>query len=181
VILLRIILEGDPLFLIRRPGAIAVAFATASQLVLGLGLPSLPLAPTAWGYYSTVIQKKTYRNFTFTSREIARCVAVTPGLKCEIHKLASATRTIQLDLGLSRAAVAARLQISSAATQSVSVKCTSGNLRAGEALVAYSVGTRYTYKIERHMTSPPYDYVIATSRLLSAFDPSPAGISCRVL
>jgi len=154
--------------------------ALASELGVG-PVVAPPPAPAAVGYYSTVVQKKIYQHFTFTSKEIARCAAVTPGLTCTIHKTASATRTIQLDLGLSRAAVAAHLQISSAATQSVSVQCTSGKLKAGQVLVAYSVGTRYTYKIERHMTSPPYDYVIGTSSLLSAFDPSPAGISCRVL
>ncbi|WP_196943025.1 hypothetical protein [Streptomyces sclerotialus] len=133
----------------------------------------------AVGNYSKVISKTSKKNYTNTKNEIARCTAQTKGMTCMINKTASATRTIDAGFGLSRDGVAASLNISKAKTQSVSVTC-SAKVSKGHSLVAYPIGTRYKYKIEKHITTP-LDYKAGTSGWKYAFDPAPAKVSCKVI
>lgn len=133
----------------------------------------------AVGHYSKLISKTSKKNYTNTKNEIARCTAQTQGMTCMINKTASATRTIDAGFGLSHDAVAASLNISKAKTQSVSVTC-SAKVGKGHSLVAYPIGTRYKYKIEKHITTP-LDYKAGTSGWKYAFDPAPAKVSCKVI
>ncbi|MEU4997838.1 hypothetical protein [Streptomyces sp. NPDC021622] len=132
----------------------------------------------AVGHYSKVIKKTATKNYTNTKNEIARCTAQSAGMTCTINKTASATRTIDAGFGMSRGAVAGSLNISSSKTQSVSVTC-SAPVKKGKSLVAYPIGTRYKYKIEKHITTP-LDYVAGTSGWKYAFNPSAAKVSCKV-
>ncbi|WP_157847691.1 hypothetical protein [Streptomyces violens] len=133
----------------------------------------------AVGHYSKLINKTAKKNYTNTKNEIARCTAQTKGMTCMINKTSSATRTIDAGFGLSRNGVAASLNISKAKTQSVSVTC-SAKVSKGHSLVAYPIGTRYKYKIEKHITTP-LDYKAGTSGWKYAFDPAPAKVSCKVI
>ncbi|MGW1793640.1 hypothetical protein ACWCO0_23125 [Streptomyces tubercidicus] len=130
------------------------------------------------GKYSKVIKKSHKGNYTNRKNEIARCTAQTKGMTCMINKTAAATRTIDAGFGLDRGGVAASLNISDAKTQSVSVICSSP-VKKGHSLVAYPIGTRYTYKIEKHITTP-IDYKAGTSGWKHAFNPAPAKVSCKV-
>jgi hypothetical protein len=76
---------------------------------------------------------------------------------------------------------AGQLGISSASTQSVSVTCSKSNVPKGKSLVANPVGTRYKYKIQRHMTGGGKDYVVGTTGRLYAFNPASARVNCRVI
>ncbi|MER5260012.1 MULTISPECIES: hypothetical protein [unclassified Streptomyces] len=132
----------------------------------------------AVGKYSKLINKSKQSNYTNSKDEIARCTAQTQGMTCMINKTASATRTIDAGFGLSRGAVAGSLNISQAKTQSVAVTCSSP-VKKGHSLVAYPIGTRYKYKIEKHITTP-LDYKAGTSGWKHAFNPAPAKVSCKV-
>jgi hypothetical protein len=132
----------------------------------------------AVGKYSKLINKSKQSNYTNQKDEIARCTAQTAGMTCMINKTASATRTIDAGFGLSRGAVAGSLNISQAKTQSVAVTCSSP-VKKGHSLVAYPIGTRYKYKIEKHITTP-LDYKAGTSGWKRAFNPAPAKVSCKV-
>lgn len=132
----------------------------------------------AVGKYSKLISKSKQTNYTNRKDEIARCTAQTKGMTCMINKTASATRTIDAGFGLSRGAVAGSLNISQAKTQSVAVTCSSP-VKKGHSLVAYPIGTRYKYKIEKHITTP-LDYKAGTSGWKHAFNPAPAKVSCKV-
>ncbi|WP_394437278.1 hypothetical protein [Streptomyces sp. SGAir0957] len=133
----------------------------------------------AVGHYSKLVQKTSKKNYTNTKNEIARCTAQTAGMTCMINKTASATRTIDAGFGMTYNGVASSLSISKAKTQSVSVTC-SAKVGKGHSLVAYPIGTRYKYKIEKHITTP-IDYKADTSGWKYAFDPSPAKVSCKVI
>lgn len=102
-------------------------------------------------------------------------------MNCGLTKGSSATRSIGLEFGATRSWAAGKLNLGSSATQSVSVTCSKQNVPAGKMLVAYPVGTRYKYKIERHMTSGAYDYVTGTSGWLYAFDPGSARVTCDIV
>lgn len=108
-------------------------------------------AVTALG---TVTQRKVVSssktsNYVDTSRQIARCTIATAGLSCSINRTASATRTVEVGLGMSRAAVASQLGFSSATSVSVGVTCSSGPMKKGQSLVAYSVGSGHKYRINK--------------------------------
>ncbi|MGW0737083.1 hypothetical protein [Streptomyces sp. NPDC002851] len=185
---IRIAGVGGALALVITAGA-TTAYASDSGPERGADRPSAVTATqssqqgdvttrAAVGRYSKVIKKTATKNYTNTKNEIARCTAQSAGMTCTINKTASATRTIDAGFGMSRGAVAGSLNISSAKTQSVSVTC-SAPVKKGKSLVAYPIGTRYKYKIEKHITTP-LDYVAGTSGWKYAFNPSAAKVSCKV-
>lgn len=136
--------------------------------------------------FGTVTQRKVVdqtstSKYVDRSREIARCSVATAGLSCSINKTSSATRTIDLALGISRASVASTLGISESNTVSVSVTCSSGALKKGQSLVANSMGTRYKYKVSKMVARSGVILSSETSGWLYAFNPSSSGISCRVV
>ncbi|HEU5223831.1 MAG TPA: hypothetical protein VFU07_09160 [Candidatus Lumbricidophila sp.] len=125
--------------------------------------------------YYDVVNQTTTPNYINYSNRLTYCMAVTAGQTCQISQTFSVTRTIGVDLGYSREGVAAELSISSAATASVSVTCTSPVLGAGQRFEAYPIGTRYSYQIKKWGTMQPVTY----SGWLTAFNPN-GGIACRV-
>ena len=137
-----------------------------------------PTVRSAVGHYSVVIEKSAKKNWTNKKNEIARCTVTSANLGCTISKAATATRTIDAGFGMSRGAVASSLNISKAKSRTVSVSCSAPKLKKGKSLVAYPIGTRHKYKIEKHMTTP-IDYKTGTSGWKHAFNPAPAKVSCK--
>ncbi|MEO8095181.1 MAG: hypothetical protein ABI632_09620 [Pseudolysinimonas sp.] len=116
-----------------------------------------------------------YPGSTNYSQRLTYCQVGTSGATCTISSSWSATRTIGLDLGVTRSVVAAGLSISSSGSKSVSVSCTSPVLNAGDRWSAYPKGSRYTYQVRKTTTytTPP----TSTSGVLNAFDPD-GGVYC---
>lgn len=136
--------------------------------------------------FGTITQRKVVNsskttNYVDKSRQIARCTVATAGLSCSINRTASATRTVNVALGMSRADISAQLGFSSADTVSVGVTCSSGALKAGQSLVAYSVGSRHQYKVNKVVARNGVFLSNETSGWLYAFNPYSAGISCQVV
>lgn len=135
-------------------------------------------------YHYTVVQKSLLSNdYTDTSHIIGSCRIRTNGGTCTISKGTSATRTIGVSLGADIKNIAPQLNMSYSTTQAINVGCTSDKLRAGQRWVAYAVGDRYRYKINKWYTlSGPDggDYDLATSGWLYAFNPHANDISCGV-
>jgi hypothetical protein len=115
-------------------------------------------------------------NWVDTSRELTRCMAGTSGTQCQLTRTYSATRSIDTSLGVSRSFVAAGLNIGSSTSVSTSVSC-SKTINAGHAFVAYAIGTRYSYRIQK-VVSPRGG--ITYSGWLTAFNPSPTSTYCVV-
>jgi hypothetical protein len=115
-----------------------------------------------------------------TAQRLGYCVVGNNGATCEVTRSASVTRTIGVDLGLTRSFVASKLNISSGATVGVSVSCKSPALRKGQTWSAYPTGTHYSYKM-RSRTYRDTGKLISdhTSGTLKAFNPN-GGISCMV-
>jgi hypothetical protein len=133
----------------------------------------------AWAYYNKVISKSSTGSYV-GSQKLASCGSRTSAMSCSLNKGSSATRTIGLSFGATRSWAAGQLNISSASTQNVSVTCSKRSVPKGKQLVAYPVGVRYKYKIQRHMTGGGKDYVTGTSGWLYAFNPGPARVSCDI-
>lgn len=122
-----------------------------------------------------VVNKTSTTGYVNYAQKLTYCQSGTAGVSCTISSTYSATRTIGVSLGWTRAGVAAGLSISSASSVSVSVACTSPPLAAGQKFVAYPIGTRYSYRIYHYGT-----YITPTySGYLTAFNPNGA-IYCRV-
>jgi hypothetical protein len=164
-------------------GAVAVGGASADASTIE---PSTDSATqpgkdgrAAWAYYNKVISRSSTGSYV-GSQKLASCGSRTSAMSCSLNKGSSATRTIGLSFGATRSWAAGQLNISSASTQNVSVTCSKRNVPKGKQLVAFPVGVRYKYKIQRHMTGGGKDYVSGTSGWLYAFNPGPARVSCDI-
>lgn len=167
------------------------ALVGAALIVTGLGVgPAVQAsereaaaAVPAFGSVTQlkVVNKSATKNYIDRSRRIAHCNVQSNGLGCSINRTSSATRTIQLSLGISRGAVASQLGISSANSVSVAVTCTAQTMKKGQTLVAYSVGTRHKYQVNKKTARSGFVLSNSTSGWLYAFNPYSAGISCRVV
>jgi hypothetical protein len=116
------------------------------------------------------------------SQEIGRCGTATNGMTCSITRTRSATRTIQSSFGLTRGTVAAGLSITAATSVQVSVSC-SHKINANQVLVGYPIGTKYRYRIQKHVrtfTGISTSIHNSYSRYLTAFSPGSASIYCAV-
>jgi hypothetical protein len=120
---------------------------------------------SAAGPVVRVLSKNYNVNF---NQELATCSA-TPGFTCTISRSASATRTIDLALGVSRSVVSAGLNISSATTRTVTVTCSATMTETRSRLVAYPAGWQIFYKITSNGR---------TSGTLMAFDPDGISTAC---
>lgn len=131
--------------------------------------------------YSVVNKSVNNANYINTGQLLANCSGST-GTSCAISSTKSATRSISLSLSMSRASVAGALGISSAASQSLAISCTSPKLKAGQVYKAYPRGVRYQYKVTRtQRTWTQAGWVngpTSTSGWLYAFNPT--GIHCTV-
>lgn len=129
-------------------------------------------APVVWHY---VVDVSRYDNITKYDQVLGECRASTPGVTCTIQRSSSSTRTIGIDLGVSRSFVAAKLGISSSSTTTVSVSCTSPPLSAGQVFRAHPVGTSIWYRVQRASWIGTQ-----TSWWLNAFDPGSNRFACGV-
>lgn len=144
---------------------------SASVGSLDPGDPAILATP-----YKRVVDKTVTGNKK--GNEVGRCVAGSSKMNCSISRGKSATRSIQVDFGLTRGKVAGQLGISSSHSVTVEVGC-SRTIKKGQALVAYSVGRQFRYRIESGVAS-----VVPSkktySKWLSAFDPDKNGLYCVV-
>lgn len=116
---------------------------------------------------SVKLSSTAYRVLNSTPYALASCGAGAGGT-CSINTTASATRTIETSLGVTRATVAASIGISSASTVSLGVSCNSPVFsNSGQRYTAFPAGTMYYYTISSGGQ---------TSGILSAFNPT--GIAC---
>lgn len=109
---------------------------------------------------------------------IGRCGATTPGIDCAIEKTVTVRAEIGTDLGISQSGVSGALKLGASTSVSLAVSCRQSDMPAGRSLVARSIGTRYTYRIEKRNWFPPYQ--TKTSEVLETFVPHKNGVSCGV-
>lgn len=173
--------------------AVATACAVAASAVTGVTsagateLPSDnaesqaagPQSRAAWAYYHKVISRSSTGSYV-GSQKLASCGSRNTAMNCSLNQGSTATRSIGLDLGATRGWAAGQLKISSSSSQNVSVTCSRRNVPKGKQLVAYPVGVRYKYKIQKHMTGGGKDYVTGTSGWLYAFNPGNARVACDI-
>jgi hypothetical protein len=162
-------------------GSVAVGGASATTTEPSTDSATQPSKDgrAAWAYYNKVISKTSTGSYV-GSQKLASCGSRTSAMSCSLNKGSSATRTIGLSFGATRSWAAGQLNISSASTQNVSVTCSKRSVPKGKQLVAFPVGVRYKYKIQRHMTGGGKDYVSGTSGWLYAINPGPARVSCDI-
>lgn len=136
-----------------------------------------PLAVTTW-YERKVINKSKTSN-ALGAPVIAECSVGRAGTTCTITSGKTATRTIQLGLGITRQSVASSLSISASSSVTISVSCTSNAMKVGEVFRAKARGDRWTYKVQRQQymstgvpgAQPVKVGGLQTSGTLSAFNP----------
>lgn len=160
-----------------RTGLLLIA---ALLTVAGMVLATSEPASAAVLRYK-VISKTSTKNAT--GSVIASCKITSNGGTCSISRGKSVSRTIGVSLGVSRSEVSAALSISSAASVTTTVACSSPALKAGQAWKARGLGTRYTYKVQKQQgfrprVGPLNWKTVGTSSTLTAFNPSANSISC---
>lgn len=155
----------------RRLGTVVAALAV---LMAGSAVAA---APASAGVYRTTYQvnvKSTTNNYR--GAFIMDCSA-SKGGRCTITKSLSATRTINLSLGVSRGVVAGGLGWSSASTTTVSGSCTSPPFSASHHVYkAYVKGTQKTYTVTKRIYLGTKLLKTETSGTLKGFNPT--GIIC---
>lgn len=126
-----------------------------------------------WYEYKVASHTRTY-NTNYNNR-LARC-----NLPCGLEVTRSATRTISVGGGLTRAGAALGLSISSATTKSLSISCEYTKKPSNRTwLDAYPEGYQYFYKI-RENKYDAYGALVGTKILsgtYTAFDPR--GVRCE--
>ncbi|WP_143938863.1 hypothetical protein [Tessaracoccus rhinocerotis] len=131
---------------------------------------SNPNSPFA--FYKVVDKSKTL-NYVNRGQVLASCKALNTGVTCSISKGASSTRTVQLGMTMKRAEITGSLGISSAATVSVNVTCTSPTMYSGQVFKAFPMGERHRYKVQRESLLG-----IEKTGWLYAFNPTVNGFAC---
>lgn len=132
-----------------------------------------------WAYYNKIISKSSVGSHVGTQK-LASCGSRNTAMDCSLNQGSTATRSIGLGFGATRGWAAGQLNISSSSTQNVSVTCSKRKVPKGKQLVAYPVGVRYKYKIQKHMTGGGKDYVTGTTGWLYAFNPGNARVACDI-
>lgn len=144
----------------RRAGSVIVAG------VLLAAAQSVGVAPaSAASSYVTIISTRPATNF---NQVLGECSSF-PGSTCTIAKTTSATRTVDLALGMTRSWVTGKLSISSASTVSTTVSCSRTMSTKYSRLVGYPMGKQIFYTITANGR---------TSGTLMAFDPAPNSMDC---
>lgn len=137
---------------------------------------------TTQAAYVTNIQviNRALRSSDYIDRtqRLGDCSVGATGATCSVSVGTSATRTIQLSLGITRAAVASSLGISSSATESVSTTCTSPAMTAGQRWVAYPRGQYWSYQVWSQTTLNGQLVSSSTSGTLYAFNPTKNAVYC---
>lgn len=165
--------------------AVKMALGAAMAVGLVLGAAQTASAEPAHTdsdigtYTKHEVINKTSKS-TYGSQRLSYCTVGRTGATCTVAKTVTATRSIAVDLGFSRAEVAGKLNVSASNSVSIAVSCTSPKLKAGERWSAYPTGKAFTYKL-RSTTYRDTGVVISgptTSKTLSAFSPD-GGIHCQ--
>lgn len=121
----------------------------------------------------SVVDISSWQDTNVGQRWVA-CHAGSDNITCGYNVTQTASRNIELSLGLSRDKTAASLGISSSYSETLSKTFTT-TLRRGETLAVYPYGTYKRYRI-RKVVAPKGG--ITYSGWLTAFNPE--GITCRV-
>lgn len=161
-----------------------ISVAATTVLVVGLGATAANAATTTPAAtaktVSSVIEKSTVSNrYIDRSKSISSCSVGVAGAKCTIAQGKTASRSIQLSLGLTRRIVAGSLGFSADSSVTTTVSCSSPAMKVGQVWRAYAVGTRHKYKAKKVTM---VGYLVAkteTSGWLYAFNPKPADIHCE--
>ncbi|HTL40526.1 MAG TPA: hypothetical protein VL294_03540 [Pseudolysinimonas sp.] len=112
------------------------------------------------------------------SKVLASCLIRSTGGTCTITRGKTASREVQLSLGMSWASATAQLGIGSGRTVTTTVSCSSPALEAGTSWKARPVGTIYYYKIRKRLIQAGHVLSTTMSSPLKAFNPSASKIAC---
>lgn len=153
--------------------------AVTLSVVMALTLGSVSSASASDGnagrpgillwHHEELVNVSSISDITNYGQSLGGCVAGSPGITCSISVAKSATRSISLALSVTRGFVAGPLGISSEASVSVSVSCSSPPLAVGQSFSAYPRGNRYYYRIHVTQNYAPTDQLSAS---LTAFSPN---------
>lgn len=143
----------------------------ASAIAVVLGGVAVAAPASAWTTYEvTEISRSTGQ---VNMNDMLASCSGTPGFVCRIERSLSATRRIDVTLGIGRGLVAGELNISSADTRTVGVSCSATITSNRPVLRAYPTGTQIFYKVTRNQNGTK-----TTSGTLMAFEPSGSSTFC---
>lgn len=169
----------------RRASALALAGATlAATATAGLCVPAnaaVPAPPQLLTAYTMVNIYTNPGTWVDYKHRVAYCSADVGGT-CTITKAQALATNVQVDFGLSKSWVSGKLGFSLSQTNSTSVSCQSGKMKAGQVYAGYRVGTRKSYRIQKWQGASGHPLqLVSTSAYLEAFQPdSNANIHCRL-
>lgn len=163
-----------------RIGAASIISALAVALMLAPAAPASAAPSTSADQYRfevTVVNKSVTRGVVQYGERLATCGSPSSTVECGISVTRSATRKIGVSAGVGVAFVAGQLGISSAKTESISVRCTGKPTRTHRYVVAYAVSDVWSYTVR----TKKYDYysgklVSTTNSKQWAYDPK--GFHC---
>lgn len=128
--------------------------------------------------YKVLNKKLLNSTYTNKSKVIGRCTVQTNGGRCTISTGSSVSATVSLALGAGYKDVTGTLGFSASRTVSVNVSCTSPSLKKGQTWVAWSQGSRYSYKIQKTQPHRMGPATKTTSGTLYAFNPRANAVTC---
>lgn len=128
--------------------------------------------------YKVVSKSVVSSSFTNKSKVIGQCKISRANSTCTISSGLTTTGTIQAALGATPKGLSGQLGVSVSKAVSVNVSCTSPAMPKNSFYGAWSVGTRYKYKVQKIRTVWGSSSVQATSGWLYAFKPSASKIDC---
>lgn len=132
-------------------------------------------------YTREVINKsKVSNSYVNRSNRLGSCTVGSTGSVCTISRTESATRSIDLSLGITRGAVSASLGISAAQSVSTAVSCTSPAMNAGQTWSAYPRGDRWSYNVRKKTILGGSVVNTETSGTLYAFNPRANDVYCTL-
>lgn len=129
----------------------------------------------------TVIGKsKVSGSYVNRSNRLASCTVGSSGSTCTIQRSVSATRSVDVSLGITRGAVSSSLGFSAAESVSTSVSCNSPSMKAGQTWSAYPRGDRWSYKVSSVTKVGVRVVASKTSGTLYAFNPRANDVFCTL-
>jgi len=147
---------------------------TAVVAAFGLTFTGTTAAQAIQSFQIINVKKSTNQ---IGSQVIGSCLIRSAGGTCTITSGKSASRDIQLSLGVTRGAVASGLSIGAGGLISTTVACSSPALPANTSWKARKMGTKYSYQV-RKSESAHGVVTTKTSGTLTAFNPYATRIAC---
>lgn len=165
-----------------RIGAAGIISALAGALMLAPAAPASATPSASADQYRfevTVVGKSVIRGVTQYDQRLGTCGSPSRTVKCTISVTRSATRKIGVSAGVGVAFVAGQLGISSAKTESISVRCTGKPTTTHPYVAAYTTSDVWSYTVR----TKKYDYytgelVSTTNSKQRAYDPK--GFRCSL-